>query len=129
MADHWFVRVRPNGEVYYVFCDDMEPVKEGDIPLDPTWYYGRAPGIRISDPIHGNRYTVKNGRLVPHYDNSKDMEHARTKKEEWIDAYEGSPIMSPGKKKRFPEADYEAYMHLQEAINENEVEHTRKKGY
>jgi hypothetical protein len=129
MADRWFARVRPDGRVIRCICDDIEPVREGDIPLDPTWYWGRAPGIIWSDPIHGDKYIVENGRLVPTYDNSREMDTARKEVRQWIEDYAGSPILSEKKKRRLPEADLEAHTHVDEAINENEVIHTRKCGY
>lgn len=129
MADLWYARVDSDGIVMEVYCDDHKPVREGDIPLDPTWYWGQSPGIRISDIAHPKKYKVKDGRLVPTCDVSKELEREKAKKLEWVDNYGGSPILSQKKKERLPEADYEAYLHLEAAINENEVIHTRKKGY
>ena len=129
MADLWYVRVDSNGIVYKVYCDDHEPVQKGDIPLDPKWYWGQSPGIRISDFAHPKKYKVKDGRLVPQCDVSKELERIKQEKLDWVDRYDGSPILSDKKKMKLPEADYEAYLHIEAAINENEVIHTRKCGY
>lgn len=129
MADHWYAKVDANGIVYRVYCDDHEPVQAGDIPLDPKWYWGQSPGIVISDIAHPKKYKVKDGRLIPQCDVTRELNLLKEKKLKWLDEYAGSPILSEKKKEKLPEADYEAYLHLENAINENEVNHTRKCGY
>lgn len=129
MADLWYAKVDSKGVVYDVFCDDMRTPQAGDIPLDPKWYWGRAPGIRISDPIHGNKYKVENGRLVATYDNSAELTRLRESERVKIIDYKASPIISPKKKARMPAAKQEACDHIDTALNENEIYHTRVCGY
>ena len=67
MADTWYVKTDAKGVVIRVFVDDDEKPEPGDIQLDTRWYWGRSPGIRITDVIHGERFIVKDGRLGPRY--------------------------------------------------------------
>jgi hypothetical protein len=129
MADLWYAVVDANGIVREVFCDDLRKPKEGDVPLDPKWYFGRAPGICISDPIHGDKYIVHNGRLYPRYDNAKELVSAVIRTKCDVDAYKGSPILSPKKKDKMSAAKKEAHDHIDQAVNINEIEHTRVCGY
>jgi hypothetical protein len=129
MADLWYAKVRPNGVVYRVYCDDHEAVQPGDIPLDPEWYWGQAPGIIISDMGHPEKYKVEKGRLVPLYDNSSELNLLREKKKQKIKDQPLSPILSSKKKEKVADAIKEAHDHIDAAINENEIEHSRIKGY
>jgi hypothetical protein len=129
MADLWYARVKPDGTVYEVFCDDHEKPREGDIPLDPQWYWGQAPGICISDPVNGFRFTLQNGRLVPRYDDSKERAAYKEKKIEKIDNPLLSPIIGKKRKENLSKAQKEAKDHLDACINTEEITHTLLIGY
>ncbi len=129
MADLWYVVVDADGIVREVFCDDMRTPKEGDIPLDPTWYWGRSPGICISDPIHGDKYIVHKGRLYPRYNNEPELAPIVKRRKQEVEEYDGSPILSTKKKGKLADTKKEARDHIDQAVNLNEIEHTRTKGY
>lgn len=129
MADLWYVKVNTDGVVIRVFCDDYEKPVEGDILLDPKWYYGCAPGIRISDIGHGDKYTVQNGRLIYRYDGTAELEHAKNKRRLEIERINFSPLLSKKRKDNLPKAKQEVEDHLAGCINAEEVRHTLLIGY
>jgi hypothetical protein len=129
MADTWYVKTRPDGVVLRAFLDDDEKPEAGDIKLNPKWYYGRTCGLRISDIIHGERFTVKDGRLVPRYTDPSEIESAKLQKRLDIENHRYSPLLSAKRKARLGEAKQEVENHMSECINTEEVRHTLLIGY
>jgi hypothetical protein len=129
MADTWYVRTDAEGVVIEVFCDDNEQPKAGDIQLDTNWYWGRAPGIQITHVIHGNRFTVQKGRLVPRYDDPSEMVVAKKHKKCQVETHPLSPLISEKRKKNLSKAKEEVDTHLAACINTEEVRHTLLLGY
>lgn len=129
MADTWYVKTREDGVVVRVFVDDYEQPQEGDIQLDTKWYWGKAPGIIITHIIHGERFTVQDGRLVPRYDDPSEIENAKQQKRQEMENYPFSPLLSKKRKDNLPKALQEVEDHLAECINTEEVVHTRLIGY
>ena len=129
MADTWYVKVDSEGVVIRILVDDLEKPEPGDIQLDKAWYYGQKDGIVISDMIRGNLYTVENGRLVPRFNMSNEMEHAKAKKKEEVENHQVSPIIGAKRKADLPKAKKEVEDHLKKCMNVEEVKHTLLIGY
>jgi len=129
MADTWYVRVNSEGVVVRVLTDDMETPQPGDIQLDKRFYWGQKDGIIITDPVHGERYTVKDGRLVPRFDMSSEVKAAKENKRQQIEMHPLSPLLSKKRRDNIPKAKEEVENHLAECINPEEVKHTLFIGY
>lgn len=129
MADTWYARVNSKGVVVRILVDDMEKPEPGDIQLDTRFYWGQKDGIIITDPVHGEKYTVENGRLVPRYDASKEIEVAKEKKRKDIETHPLSPLLSKKRRDNIPKALEEVEAHLKKCINPEEVKHTLFIGY
>lgn len=129
MADTWYVKVNSEGVVVRIFVDDMEKPGPDDIQLDKRFYWGQKDGIIITDPVHGERYTVENGRLVPRFDMSAEIETMKEKKRQQIELHPLSPLISKKRKDNIPKAKAEVEAHMAECINPEEVKHTLFIGY
>ena len=129
MADTWYVKVDSDGVVIRILVDDLEKPEPGDIQLDQKWYFGQKDGIIISDMIRGNLYTVNEGRLIPRFDMSSELEHAKAKKRHEVENHSFSPILGAKRKANLPKAKKEVEDHLEECINVEEVKHTLLIGY
>lgn len=130
MADTWYVRTNSKGVVIRVIYDDLEKPEPGDIQLDKNWYFGSSvAGIQITDMVRGELYTVANGRLVPRFDMTAEIQHEKNKKAREVDDQWVSPILSKKRKDNLPKAKEEVTTHLDGCINPVEVKHTRLLGY
>jgi hypothetical protein len=129
MSDTWYVKVNSEGVVVGIYCDDMKQPEPGDIQLDKRFYWGQKDGIIITDPVHGERYTVKDGRLVPRFDMSREIEAMKGRKRQEIEMHPLSPLLSQKRRDRIPQAKEEVETHMAECINTEEVKHTLFIGY
>jgi hypothetical protein len=129
MADTWYVKTNAEGVVVRVFCDDDEKPQAGDIQLDPKWYYGRAPGIRITNVVLGELYKVEKGRLKAIHGHPEDLDVLRARRKEETEKQWICPILGPKRKENLHKARKEVEDHLEGCINAEEIRHTRLLGY